>query len=125
VPVPGEREHGPGAQDAAEAPRLADALSGLPGIGAGTSCFAEQLAPGIAVAWDPRDPRVGWNRMSFGQHRAAAVAEGVMRHHTQGDVDLAEAVAVALAAASADAARPALNLTSPQLPSAPALSAAA
>ncbi|MFJ1937872.1 T3SS effector HopA1 family protein [Kitasatospora sp. NPDC088160] len=59
---------------------LAAALRGLPGLGTQTSVFAHPLGPGIATADEPGDTRAGWRGRSFGQHRAAAVAEGVLRH---------------------------------------------
>ncbi|MFF7357589.1 T3SS effector HopA1 family protein [Streptomyces filipinensis] len=45
-----------------------------------TSVFTEELAPGIAAAWDPEDPRPGQDGMSFGQHRAFALASGLIAH---------------------------------------------
>ncbi|MBV2155830.1 T3SS effector HopA1 family protein [Kitasatospora sp. SUK 42] len=59
---------------------LAAALRDLPGLGTRTSVFAHALGPGIATADEPGDTRAGWRGRSFGQHRAAAVAEGVLRH---------------------------------------------
>ncbi|MFE6623788.1 T3SS effector HopA1 family protein [Streptomyces sp. NPDC057740] len=48
--------------------------------GPATSVFTEELAPGVAAAWDPEDPRPGQNGMSFGQHRAFALASGLIAH---------------------------------------------
>ncbi|MCL8015253.1 T3SS effector HopA1 family protein [Streptomyces sp. AS02] len=45
-----------------------------------TSVFTEQPAPGVAAAWDPEDPRPGQDGMSFGQHRAFALASGLIAH---------------------------------------------
>ncbi|MET7934801.1 T3SS effector HopA1 family protein [Streptomyces sp. NPDC005322] len=41
------------------------------------SPFAKSLAPGVAIAWEPRDERPGRRGMSFGQHRAAAVVDAL------------------------------------------------
>jgi hypothetical protein len=76
---------------------------------------AHRIAPGVALAWDPRDTRPGWQRMSFGQHRTAAIADGVLRH-IAGAGPLRDTVAAALLDASADPASPARNLGSPQFP---------
>lgn len=48
--------------------------------GPATSVFTEELAPGVAAAWDPEDQRPGQNGMSFGQHRAFALACGLIAH---------------------------------------------
>ncbi|MGW6909295.1 T3SS effector HopA1 family protein [Streptomyces sp. NPDC054940] len=48
--------------------------------GADTSVFTEEPVPGVAAAWDPEDPRPGQNGMSFGQHRAFALASGLIAH---------------------------------------------
>lgn len=94
---------------------LAAAVHRLPGIGADTSVFA-RLLPGLAVAWEPRDTRPGWGGQSFGQHRAAAVAEGVVRYATDRErTDLAQEIAVSLRGAAADPEEPARNHSSPGL----------
>lgn len=106
------------AADGAVALRVAERLRGAPGLGGGTSCFAHQLAPGLAVAYDPRDPRESTGRQSFGQHRAYAVADGVVRHAADpGGTGLEDAVCRALREAAADPAGPARNPGSPELPS--------
>ncbi|MEU9793980.1 T3SS effector HopA1 family protein [Streptomyces sparsogenes] len=96
---------------------LAAAVRRLPGVGADTSVFARRLIPGVAVAWEPRDARPGRHGQSFGQHRAAAVAEGVVRHAADRErTDLAREVAASLHRAGADPAEPARNHSSPGLP---------
>ncbi|MFF2747713.1 T3SS effector HopA1 family protein [Kitasatospora sp. NPDC058048] len=105
------------AADAAVAPMLADTVAGLPGVAGGASVFASPLCPGVALAWEPRDERDGWGGRSFGQHRAAAVADGVVRRATDpAGPSLEEQVARALREASASPAEPARNLGSPALP---------
>ncbi|TQK18223.1 hypothetical protein FBY40_0710 [Microbacterium sp. SLBN-154] len=42
------------------------------------SIFARRIAPGVSVAWEPMDLAAGPGRTSFGEHRAAAVAQGVV-----------------------------------------------
>lgn len=104
------------AQDSAcHAPDLVRALDGLPGVGADTSPLAVRVAPGLAMAYEPDDQRLGWQRTSFGQHRTMAVAHGIVRHLTDG-VPLHAAVAEQLTAAGADPSVPARNLASPAFP---------
>ncbi|SPF05965.1 T3SS effector HopA1 family protein [Streptomyces sp. MA5143a] len=59
--------------------------------GDGTSVFTEELAPGVAAAWDPEDPRPGQDGMSFGQHRAFALASGLIAHALSDGDDSREA----------------------------------
>ncbi|MFF9409869.1 T3SS effector HopA1 family protein [Streptomyces anandii] len=71
---------------------LADAVLGLPGLGAEVSLFARPLANGIAAAWEPRDPRAHMRGMSFGQHRAGVLAQALI-DHKKGLSSLAQAIA--------------------------------
>lgn len=96
-------------------PDLVRALDGLPGLGEATSVLARTIRPGIAVAWEPADERPGWQRVSFGQHRAMAITRGVFRHMSDG-VPLRLAVAEELTAAGVDPGDPARNLDSPAFP---------
>ncbi|WP_326588964.1 T3SS effector HopA1 family protein [Streptomyces sp. NBC_01294] len=59
---------------------VVEAVRGLSGTGADTSLFTERLAPGVAAAWDPKDPRPGQSSMSFGQHRSFALATALVDH---------------------------------------------
>ncbi|MFJ5222100.1 T3SS effector HopA1 family protein [Streptomyces sp. NPDC088400] len=43
-----------------------------------SSPFARELAPGVAIAWEPDDSRPGRRGMSFGQHRAAAIVDALL-----------------------------------------------
>ncbi|MEV6583654.1 T3SS effector HopA1 family protein [Streptomyces sp. NPDC051582] len=52
----------------------------LTGLGRTTSVFTRELAPGVSTAEEPSDSRPGMARKSFGQHRAHAVAEGLVDH---------------------------------------------
>jgi HopA1 effector protein family len=60
--------------------RVAALTESVAGIGAEVSAFAEPVAPGVAVAWDPADPRPAMRGLSFGEHRASALAEAFVRH---------------------------------------------
>lgn len=100
---------GPGHWQAAGLIRTAAA--GRPGVGRDHSLFAHPLAPGVAAAWDPADPRPGHRAMSFGEHRSRATAEALLR-----GTDLAAALATAFTEASIDPASPARNRDSPALP---------
>ncbi|MFE9428364.1 T3SS effector HopA1 family protein [Kitasatospora sp. NPDC006697] len=64
----------------AVADAVAEVRAVVSGIGEQTSVFAARIAPGVAQAAEPHDPRPGWQGLSFGQHRAAAVADGLIDH---------------------------------------------
>lgn len=59
---------------------VAEAVAGQPGLGTSTSVFTREIAPGLALAAEPDDPRKGMSQMSFGQHRSHAVAQGLIDH---------------------------------------------
>jgi type III HopA1-like effector protein len=95
------------------APAIADAVAGRTGVGPATSAFAHQLAPGVAIAVDPVDPRPGMRGLSFGEHRAAAVVAGLL-DDLPGPA--ADRVTATLTAANIDSFNPARNLDSPAFP---------
>jgi hypothetical protein len=102
---------------------VASAVVGLPGVGADTSPFTHQLAPGVSIAWEPEDRRPGRAGMSFGEHRATAVAEGLAAEAAVartsgvwGELSRERAVAKALTDAAIDPAQPARNTGSPDIP---------
>ncbi|UFQ16851.1 MULTISPECIES: T3SS effector HopA1 family protein [Streptomyces] len=104
-----------------EALHVADAVvraaAATPGLGGAVSPFTHELAPGLSCAWEPTDTRPGRSHMSFGEHRSAAVAEGLLNHvHTPTRCSRAEAVASALTQAGIDPRQPARDLVSPELP---------
>jgi hypothetical protein len=117
-------------EDAPLATGLAEEVTGLPGVGTDTSVFAHEVAPGVALAWEPADNRPGRPGKSFGQHRAAAVAEGLLRYAHATDAtdgllrpaadpagaDAAREVHRSLRAAAVDPAAPARNLDSAPFP---------
>ena len=79
--------------------------------GPATSVFTEELAPGVAAAWDPEDPRPGQSGMSFGQHRAFALACGLIAHAlNDGPHALTEFVVEAFHEAGIDPLHPQNNL---------------
>ncbi|MFE2272273.1 T3SS effector HopA1 family protein [Streptomyces lavendulae] len=98
---------------------VVEAVRDLPGRGADTSLFTERLAPGVAAAWDPRDPRPGQSGMSFGQHRSFALATALVDHAVaagggQGDSpegSLEEHVAREFRAAGIDPLNPQNNIS--------------
>ncbi|CAL9495715.1 hypothetical protein SUDANB120_03343 [Streptomyces sp. enrichment culture] len=90
---------------------IADAVRALPGTGPDTSVFAHRLGPGTAVAWEPDDPRPGAGGLSFGQHRASALAEAAVRARTG-----SESAHEAFSSAGIDPGAPYRNLASPDLP---------
>lgn len=96
---------------------IVDALDGLPGLGDEASVFARRLAPGVSMAWHPFARRSrGPSGLSFGQHRATAVAQGLVDHATgthRGSRN--EAVADALREAGIDPAAPFRHEDSPEL----------
>ncbi|GLX05641.1 T3SS effector HopA1 family protein [Microbispora sp. NBRC 16548] len=93
------------------------AVRGLAGVGEETSAFVHRLAPGVGLAWDPQDRRPGMSRLSFGEHRATAVAEALLAHARGGaEAPLEIALAEAFTEAGIDPARPARDLVSPRLP---------
>lgn len=93
------------------------AVAGLPGLNAQHSVLTAPLGGVAAYAWEPKDARLGWDRMSFGQHRTAAIANGLCACVFEG-ADLHEAVAAALVEANVDPSAPQRNSDSPQWPDA-------
>ncbi len=93
--------------------QVAAAAGRVPGVGRLVSVFAEPVGPGVAIAWEPSDGRPAMQGFSFGEHRAAALAEGLVRHAVKiaaGEQSEASAtVAQALIEAGIDPANPARN----------------
>lgn len=94
----------------AVADEVATAVSDVDGLGASTSALAEPLAPGVAIAWEPADDRPGMQGLSFGQHRAHAIAGGLLAHARDPRTPQRTAIARAMQAASIDPAAPHRNL---------------
>ncbi|HWM38613.1 MAG TPA: T3SS effector HopA1 family protein, partial [Streptomyces sp.] len=91
-------------------------VSGVPGLVPSVSPFARELAPGVCTGWEPEDPRPGQAGLSFGQHRALALAEGLLavRGRPAG-AERHASVAEALTAAGIDPLEPSRNINSPEL----------
>lgn len=62
--------------------QIRETVSGLDGIGEQTSVFARQIGPGVAIADDPADTRERMRGLSFGQHRSAALVDGIFDFRT-------------------------------------------
>ncbi|MCX4762870.1 T3SS effector HopA1 family protein [Streptomyces sp. NBC_01275] len=99
-------------------PGLAEALREAPGVGQETSVFAEPVAPGVAVAREPEDDRPGMSGLSFGQHRATALAHALLDSAADG-TPVEQTVVARFTEAGIDPARPAHNSASPEFPAAP------
>ncbi|WP_069887141.1 T3SS effector HopA1 family protein [Streptomyces luteocolor] len=93
---------------------LADTAAGPAGDGIAPSVspFARRIGPGVAIAWEPHPDAGAVRRLSFGQHRARAYADGLIEHSLDG-TPLARSVARALRAAGADPEQPYRNSDSP------------
>ncbi|WP_405697829.1 T3SS effector HopA1 family protein [Streptomyces sp. NBC_01185] len=96
---------------------LANAVEGIAGLGTGGSPFTEQVAPGVAVAWEPDDARPGMRNTSLGEHRSRALAAGLVGHATRPDGrPRTEWVRDALIEGGIDPSAPYRNLSSPVSP---------
>lgn len=91
---------------------IADALVDLPGIGTQTSVFARRLRPGVATAWEPRDPLPGMDGLSFGQHRASVLAKALVET-ADATESFADVLHGFLLEANVDPADPSRNADSP------------
>ncbi len=100
-------------EDRAAVAGLAEAVAGSPGVGEETSVFTHRLGPGVALAWEPEDRRQPMQGLSFGQHRASAVAKAVLDSRKSGNPVERELLS-RFAEANIDPADPARNSTSPR-----------
>ncbi|HTX86400.1 MAG TPA: T3SS effector HopA1 family protein [Streptosporangiaceae bacterium] len=100
-----------GEPDIAAATALGQRIGQVADVGESVSVFCEQLAAGVAMAWEPSDPRPAMRGLSFGEHRSRAVAEGLLRQaRSAGEQTVAQAVRRALEEAAIDPGQPARNL---------------
>ncbi|MEV6394004.1 T3SS effector HopA1 family protein [Streptomyces sp. NPDC051907] len=90
---------------------VVQAVRGLPGTGSDGSLFTEQLAPGVAAAWDPHDPRPGQSGMSFGQHRSFALATALVDHAMADEGTVEDRIVRAFREAGIDPLHPENNIT--------------
>ncbi len=96
---------------------LVDALDGVP-LRSGASPFTLPVARGVAVAFEPSGGDLVAQRLSFGQHRARAVARAVsatLAADPDATAPSAQVLDASLRAASIDPERPWRNLASPQI----------
>lgn len=93
---------------------LAEALRDMPGIGQGTSVFAERIGTGMAIAWEPSDRRTEMRGLSFGQHRATVLALALLEGAGT-DAPLDEVIEKRFAEADIDVSNPGRNRESPAL----------
>lgn len=98
------------AADTAFPEAVRSAVAGMPGLGHTTSPFTRSLAPGVSTALEPDDGRPRMRGTSFGQHRAMALATGLIAQATHGG-RLEDALATALREANIDPTDPSENLT--------------
>ncbi|MFK0224070.1 T3SS effector HopA1 family protein [Streptomyces vinaceus] len=95
---------------------LVGTLELLPGVRPTTSVFARCLAPGVAMAWEPADGRLGRAHLSYGQHRSAALADALIRHATgKNSSTLDQLVHQSLFDAGIDPKSPEQNIDSPEI----------
>jgi hypothetical protein len=76
-------------------------LEGSPELAPGTSAFTQEVAPGLATAWEPIDPRKEFRGLSFGQHRAYVVVDALIEAAAEGTA-IEEALERACAEAHVD-----------------------
>nr|WP_240449290.1 T3SS effector HopA1 family protein [Streptomyces harenosi] len=80
------------------------------GLEPATSLLCERLAPGIAVASEPDDPRPGRRGLSFGEHRCSLLAHALVDARMRGAA-WREVLPPVLEAANVDPDEPWRNLT--------------
>lgn len=90
---------------------IAGSLDGVTGIGDETSLFAHRVGSGRSLACEPADPDPARAGLSFGQHRAAVIADAVLTARDEG-IDTEIVVAQKMWAANIDPVRPHLNADS-------------
>jgi hypothetical protein len=97
-------------------PTITSELAALGGRGSDVSSYAQLLAAGIAIAWQPNDDRIMWSCRSFGEHRSMAIATGLIEQaRNPGATTREQAVGHALRAGNIDQHRPFRNLDSPEI----------
>jgi hypothetical protein len=98
-------------QDMAAATALGERIAQVAEVGESVSVFAEQLAAGVAIGWEPSELPPATRGLSFGEHRSRATADGLMRQaRSAGEQTVSQAVRQALEEAGIDPGRPARNL---------------
>ncbi|AOX46105.1 T3SS effector HopA1 family protein [Microbacterium sp. BH-3-3-3] len=95
------------------AAELAPRLSAVAAATGPISRYAEQLAPGVTLAFEPDDSRTGYEGLSFGQHRSRAVAEALVSTAGADRRTSLAAVEKSLIDAGVDPRHPSRNLSTP------------
>lgn len=90
---------------------IARSLDQVTGIGGETSLFAYRLGPGRSLACEPADPDPLRAGLSFGQHRAAVIANAILSARAEG-IDTETVVVQKMREANVDPERPHLNADS-------------
>jgi hypothetical protein len=97
-------------------PTITTELAALGGRGSEVSSYAQLLAAGLSIAWQPNDDRIMWSCRSFGEHRSMAIATGLIEQaRDTGATTREQAVGNALRAGNIDPLRPFRNLDSPEI----------
>ncbi|MEU2856455.1 T3SS effector HopA1 family protein [Streptomyces syringium] len=95
---------------------IAEMLQATGLLGEGTSPFTRAITPSVGCAFEPDDQRPARREMSFGQHRAQAFAEALVKHaalpHSEQE-PVNEIIAATFIDAGIDPSEPARNLSSP------------
>lgn len=79
-----------------------------------TSLYTKPLGPGVSIGWEPTDSRKQPARMSFGEHRSAAIASGLISYMREnGKLRLADYLQDALVQANIDPSALYRNMDSP------------
>ncbi|GAB3654539.1 hypothetical protein GCM10027589_13240 [Actinocorallia lasiicapitis] len=93
-------------------PGLVATLARIPDFLPDVSPFTREVTTGVALAWEPMDPRS--SNVSLGEHRSQALATGLVRHAVSiGGGDRTMAVRRAFIESMIDPLDPARNLDSP------------
>lgn len=100
-------------EHAAVVDSVVEVTRGHEGLNSETSLFAYPLAPGIAIADDPADPRPGYQGLSFGEHRASAVSIALVKYALKQSDSLIGLLRAEFTAAGIDPREPAFNRTAP------------
>lgn len=99
---------------------VCELMAAVPGRLAETSQFGRRFAPGVAMAFEPRDRTVARRGLSFGQHRAIVAASALIDSVTQA-TNLDDELDRQFVAANIDPADPSRNLSSRSHPDFPVL----
>lgn len=97
----------------AAAVNVAETIGSAVDVEGPVSRYAQALAPGVTLAFEPDDPRTGYEGLSFGQHRSRAVAEALVATAGRGRDAFLHQAERNLVDAGVDPWHPARNLSTP------------